>query len=290
MNSAHGICVLGDRVIVSAGDRVLSLVDLDGDLKADEKTLVFTGIGGVEHDHGIHAFVPGPDGKLYFNFGNEGHQLKDADGKAIVDKAGRVVSDESKPYQQGMVFRCDPNGENVETLAWNFRNNWEVCVDSFGTMWQSDNDDDGNRATRINYVMPFGNYGYRSELNSAAWSTPRTGMHNEIPLRHWHLNDPGVIPNVVQTGAGSPTGILKYEGDLLPSRFHNQVIHCDPGPNSVRAFELSADGAGYSGKQIPLLTGTSDKWFRPVDACVGPDGSLYVAGLVRPRRRRASYG
>ena len=44
-----------------------------------------------------------------------------------------------------MVFRCNPDGSQVETLAWNFRNNWEVTVDSFGTIWQSDNDDDGNR-------------------------------------------------------------------------------------------------------------------------------------------------
>ena len=282
VNSAHGICVLGDRVIVSAGDSVFVLVDTNGDLKADDKQLMFTGIGGVEHDHGIHAFVPGPDGKLYFNFGNEGHQIKDAQGNPIIDSSGRVVSDKSDPYQQGMVLRCDIDGSNVETLAWNFRNNWEICVDSFGTMWQSDNDDDGNRATRINYVMPFGNYGYRSEIDGATWSTPRTGMHNEIPLRHWHLNDPGVVPNVVQTGAGSPTGITKYEGTLLPARFRDQLIHCDPGPNSVRAFELSDDGAGYKGKQIPLLTGTGDKWFRPVDACVAPDGSLIVADWYDP--------
>jgi putative membrane-bound dehydrogenase-like protein len=282
VNSAHGICVLGDRVIVSAGDSVFSFVDSDGDLKADRKDVLFTGIGGVEHDHGIHAFVPGPDGKLYFNFGNEGHQLKDASGQPIVDLSGRIVADHGKPYQQGMVFRCDPGGSNVETLAWNFRNNWEVCVDSFGTMWQSDNDDDGNRATRINCLMPYGNYGYRGEFDGASWSVPRTGMLDDVSLRHWHLNDPGVVPNVVQTGAGSPTGITKYEGDLLPARFHNQLIHCDPGPNSVRAFQLSEDGAGYTGKQIPLMTGTRDKWFRPVDVCVSPDGSLFVADWYDP--------
>ncbi|MEM9368643.1 MAG: PVC-type heme-binding CxxCH protein, partial [Planctomycetota bacterium] len=282
VNSAHGICVLDDRVIVSAGDSVFALVDADGDLVAEDKQVLFTGIGGSEHDHGIHAVVPGPDGKLYFNFGNEGHQLKDAQGQPIVDRSGRAASDSTDPYQQGMVFRCDPDGSHVETLAWNFRNNWEVCVDSFGTMWQSDNDDDGNRATRINYVMPFGNYGYRSEIDGATWSSPRTGMHDEIPLRHWHLNDPGVVPNVVQTGAGSPTGIAKYEGDLLPSRFHHQLIHCDPGPNSVRAFELTDDGAGFRGKQVPLLTGAGDKWFRPVDVCVAPDGSLIVADWYDP--------
>ena len=57
-----------------------------------------------------------------------------------------------------MVFRCDPDGSNVESLAHNFRNNYEVAVDSYGTMWQSDNDDDGNRGVRINYVMDYGNY------------------------------------------------------------------------------------------------------------------------------------
>ncbi|MEM7015163.1 MAG: NPCBM/NEW2 domain-containing protein, partial [Verrucomicrobiota bacterium] len=35
VDSAHGICVLGDRVIISAGDDVFSLYDKDGDDKAD---------------------------------------------------------------------------------------------------------------------------------------------------------------------------------------------------------------------------------------------------------------
>ena len=30
----------------------------------------------------------------------------------------------------------------------------------FGTLWQSDNDDDGNRGVRILYVMEFGNFGF----------------------------------------------------------------------------------------------------------------------------------
>ena len=36
------------------------------------------------------------------------------------------------------IFRCELDGSNVEMLGWNFRNNWEACVDSFGTIWQSD--------------------------------------------------------------------------------------------------------------------------------------------------------
>ncbi|MCH9021784.1 MAG: hypothetical protein IID32_03365 [Planctomycetes bacterium] len=207
IDSAHGICVLGDRVIVSCGDQVFILRDTDGDDKADEKEILFTGISGTQHDHGIHAFIFGPDGKLYFNFGNNGRQIKDKDGKVIIDMAGNEVRNHRKPYQEGMVFRCNLDGSEFETLAWNFRNNWEVTVDAFGTIWQSDNDDDGNRGVRINYVMEFGNYGFKDEFTGAGWRSKRTGMHEEIPLRHWHLRDPGVVPNLLQTGAGSPSGI-----------------------------------------------------------------------------------
>ena len=288
IDSAHGICVLGTpddrgtRALVSAKDQVFFLIDDDGDLKADRKEVLFTGIGGTEHDHGIHAAVFGPDGKLYFNFGNSGQQVKDKNGETIIDLAGNVVDDSMNPYQQGMVFRCNLDGSQFETLGWNFRNNWEVCVDSLGSIWQSDNDDDGNRGTRINYVMEYGNYGYRDEITGAGWREPRTGWHDEIPKRHWHLNDPGVVPNLLQTGAGSPTGICIYEGELLPEPFRNQIIHCDAGPNVVRCYPVQQQGAGYTAQSVNVLHGARDNWFRPSDVCVAPDGSLIIADWYDP--------
>ena len=288
VDTAHGVCVLptpsgkGTKIIVSCGDSVFFLHDDNGDLKADRKELLFTGIEGTQHDHGIHAFHFGPDGKLYFNFGNSGRTIKDKDGKPIIDLSGREVRDHRQPYQEGMVFRCNTDGSQFETLAWNFRNNWEVAVDSFGSLWQSDNDDDGNQGVRINYVMEFGNYGYKDELTGAGWSSPRTNLEAEIPLRHWHLNDPGVVPNLLQTGAGSPTGIVVYEGNLLPSIFHNQVIHCDAGPNIVRSYPVQKAGAGYTAESVDILKGTRDNWFRPSDVCVAPDGSLIVADWYDP--------
>jgi putative membrane-bound dehydrogenase-like protein len=282
IDSAHGVCVLGNRVIVSAGDKVQVFYDDNGDLKYDRKEVMFSGIAGTQHDHGIHAFQFGPDGKLYFNFGNSGGQLKDKDGKPITDQAGNVINSSRKPYQEGMVFRCDLDGSNVETLGWNFRNNWEVTTDSFGTIWQSDNDDDGNKGVRINYVMEFGNYGYKDEFTGAAWNQQRTNMEKEIPQRHWHLNDPGVVPTLLLTGAGSPTGICVYEGTLLPKVFQGQVIHCDAGPNVCRAYPVTKDGAGYKAETVNVLHGARDNWFRPSDVCVAPDGSLFVADWYDP--------
>src|SRR6185295_13718758 len=146
-----------------------------------------------------------------------------------------------------------------------------------------DNDDDGNKGVRINYVMEGGNFGYTDEITGAGWQSKRTNIETEIPLRHWHLNDPGVVPNLLQTGFGSPTGICIYEGALLPKVFQNQVIHCDAGPCVVRAYPATPSGAGYKAEIVNILDGNKkNNWFRPADVCVAPDGSLMVTDWYDP--------
>ncbi|MBX2920880.1 MAG: c-type cytochrome [Chitinophagaceae bacterium] len=280
MNAPLGVCVLGNRVLVSQSPYVWAFYDDDGDDKADRKEILFEGISGVQHDHGVHTFTFGPDGKLYFNFGNEGKTLKDKNGKTVLDQDGDEIG--PKKYRQGMVFRCNPDGSQVECLGHNFRNNYEVAVDSYGAMWQSDNDDDGNKGVRINYVMDYGNYGFTDEMTGAGWSASRTNMEDSIPFRHWHLNDPGVVPNLLQTGSGSPTGMVIYEGTLLPGSFQNQMIHCEPGHNVVRSYPVTKDGAGYKAQIINIAENSKDKWFRPSDVCVAPDGSLIVSDWYDP--------
>ena len=280
INAPLGICVLGNKVLVSQSPYVWIFYDDNRDDSADRKEILFQGIGGEQHDHGMHTFSFGPDGKLYFNFGNEGKTLKDKNGKVVLDQDG----DEIGPgkYREGMVFRCNIDGSEVECLGNNFRNNYEVAVDSYGTMWQSDNDDDGNKGVRINYVMEYGNYGYKDEMTGAGWQAKRTNMEDSVYARHWHLNDPGVIPNLLQTGAGSPTGIIVYEGSLLPQQYYGQMIHCEPGLNVVRSYPVSKNGAGYKATISNILHDDDDQWFRPADVSAAPDGSLMIADWYDP--------
>jgi len=281
INAALGICVLGNKVIVSSSPEVLVLHDSDGDDKCDKVEVLFSGVGQAQHDHSVHAMHFGPDGRYYFNFGNTGKALLTGDGKPVVDADGKVISDVGKPYRQGMAFRCNPDGSNIEVLGHNFRNNFELCVDAFLNVWQSDNDDDGNKAVRLNYVMEHGNYGYVDELNGAGWQKGRSNLEATIPQRHWHLNDPGVVPTLIITGAGSPTGICIYEGTHLPAVFQGQVFHCDAGPSLLHAIISTPQGAGFAAKDVTMVQ-SSDKWFRPSDVCVHPDGSLIVADWCDP--------
>ena len=282
VNAALGICVLGNKVIVSCSPNVLVFTDENGDDIPDKKEILFQGIKGVQHDHAIHAFTFGHDGRLYFNMGNEGGVLVDSKGDTVTDIHGKKVVTNGKPFRDGLALRCDLDGSNVEVLAHNFRNNYELTVDPYGTIWQSDNDDDGNKGTRINYVMEFGNYGFKDEMTGASWSTRRTNMEKEIPLRHWHLNDPGVVPNLLQTGSGSPTGITLYEGTLLPEIFRGQMIHAEPGHNVIRSYPVEEEGAGYKATIINILEGQTDQWFRPSDVTIAPDGSLFIADWYDP--------
>lgn len=295
IDSAMGLCVLGNKVIVTRAPNIIVFTDKDGDDKPDQKKMLFTESGGEQNDHSLHSFSFGPDGKFYWNMGNSGRVIRDANGEVVRDKLGRPVVDRAQQrrneelnalgdstYWGGMVFRCEQDGSQFEVLAHNFRNNYEAAVDSFGNVWQTDNDDDGNRGCRINFILEGGNYGYRDELTGAGWRSPRVGQHSDVAHRHWHQNDPGVVPNFAHTGAGAPAGIVVYEGNLLPKEFRNQVISCDAGPGVVWAALARPRGAGFANQMVTIAKGERDRWCRPIDVAVAPDGALYVSDWYDP--------
>ena len=117
------------------------------------KETLLTGWGGADHDHGLHAVLFGHDGRYYFNSGDQGFSTTDKSGK-------QHRSSPEGPYYAATVQRMNPDGSDFSVLAHNARNPYEIALDSFGSIWQTDNDDDGNKWTRLLYIVEGANYGY----------------------------------------------------------------------------------------------------------------------------------
>jgi putative membrane-bound dehydrogenase-like protein len=306
-----GIAVFGNKVVVSCAPNIIVYTDDNGDDKPDHKEILLTGFGGLDHDHSLHAVFGGPDGKWYFNTGNAGpHVVKDKSGWTL--RSGSVytggtpynqknepmVSDDGKKWVGGLALRMNPDGTGLKVLGHNFRNSYEVFVDSHGDLWQNDNDDQV-LTCRVTWLMENGNAGFFSTDGSRYWQADQR-LGQDIFTAHWHQDDPGVMPVGYNTGAGSPTGVTRIEHDLLGKEYRGLVLSADAGRNVVFGFHPQSTGSGMvPADRINFVSSMSQdnelyvwndsinlvdklRWFRPSDVATGTDGALYVADWYDP--------
>jgi len=259
LNAAMGVCVAGSKIYVPESPNLYVYEDKNNDLVPDgPRQVLLTGFGGKNHDHGVHSQVFGPDHKLYMTNGDTGYNVTGPDGKNI-------------KFQWGGMIRCEADGTQLEDFAVNFRNPVELAVDSFGNVWCSDNDNDGLKSVRICWILEGGNYGWFGKPEDI-----RNPDGTFDPIHHWRADKPGFVPYTLITGFGSPAGMTIYEGDAFGAKYQNKIIHCDPGPREIRAYSPQRlKGVGY-GAGLENIVTSSDNYFRPIDPCVAPDGSIYV--------------
>src|SRR5213075_3230965 len=95
------------------------LRDTDNDGFADFKKSLSYGygvrVGFLGHD--LHGLTFGPDGRLYYSIGDRASAVKLPNGKTIGDA------------DSGSVFRCNPDGSNLEVFAFGLRNPQELTFD-----------------------------------------------------------------------------------------------------------------------------------------------------------------
>ncbi|MBI3817100.1 MAG: NPCBM/NEW2 domain-containing protein [Planctomycetes bacterium] len=307
-----GIAVIGNRIFVSCSPSLIVYTDVNNnavfDPGIDTKEIFLTGFGGFDHDHSLHSAVGGPDGMIYCNVGNAGpHIVRDRAGFTV--RAGSsytggtpyntknqpgLVSDDGRVWVGGFAFKIDPGGAGLAVIGHNFRNSYEVCADSFGNIWQNDNDDE--ISCRVTWLMEGGNAGYSSADGAREWQVDRRPGQS-LQNAHWRQDDPGVMPSGDVYGAGSPTGIVYYENGALPKHYEGLLLSCEAGRNLIWAYWPKAHGAGFAYPRSILLSSVDHdnpnyvwheapddpaKWFRPSDVCIGSNGALYVADWYDP--------
>jgi putative membrane-bound dehydrogenase-like protein len=274
VKNCQGILALNGDVFVTAegpegsGLYRLSDKDRDGKLEAVQKLVSFAGNSG---EHGAHSVTLGPDGKLYVVVGN--HATVEAEFSESSPYRSFYEGDLVQPRYEdpsghangvpapgGVIVRTDLEGTQVELVAGGLRNVYDMAFNRQGDLFVHDSDMESDvgttwyRPTRIYHVIPGGEFGWRSGW--AKW--PEYFVDN--------------LPELLDTGRGSPTGAVFYEHFAFPSRYHNLLFLADWSEGRILAVDVKRDGASYSAKSEVFLEGQP---MNVTDLEVGPDGALY---------------
>lgn len=261
-----GVLALNGDVFYTNIPYVWKLRDEDGDGVADEKTALSEGYGVrfAFRGHDLHGLTLGPDGKIYYSIGDRGYNI-DADGTKLKDPGS------------GAVFRCNPDGSNLEVFCTGLRNPQELAFDDYGNLFTCDNNSDSGDQARWNYLLKGGHTGW----NMAYQYLSDRGPWNREKL--WHPHHEGqaayIVPPIINISDG-PSGLVYYPGTGFGKEFNGTFFLCDfrgaPANSGIRTFKMKPNGATFD-----LVDSEQFVWqILCTDVDFGPDGAMYISDWV----------
>ncbi|MEX1223489.1 MAG: HEAT repeat domain-containing protein, partial [Pirellulales bacterium] len=274
VKNCQGILALNGETYVTGdgpdGPALYRLTDTNHDGRVDEVHALIKFKNTVT-EHGAHGIVLGPDGLLYVVLGN--HTTVDGDVSDTGPYRNFYEGDLVQPRYQdptghganlkapgGMVIRTNLDGTKIERVAGGLRNPYDITFNSFGELFTADADMERDhglpwyRPTRVMALQPGGEYGWRP-----GWAK-------------WPAYYYDSLPAMIDTGAGSPTGLAFYDHFAFPIRHQNTLFVGDWARGQILQLTPRPDGAGYECDSRVFVEGTP---LSVTDLAVGPDGALY---------------
>lgn len=274
LDRPHGVAWRDGALYVAETGAVQRLTDADGDLVAEDKTLLTKDLpdGGM---HWTRTLGFGPDGAMYVSAGSSCN-----------------ACDEEDP-RRATIMRFKPDGSGREIYARGLRNavgfTWHPVTRE---LWATDNGRDwlGNNLPpeELNRIQFGGHYGWPNCF----------GARKPDPQKGDATRCAKTIPPAVEFPAHmAPLGVTFYTGKQFPAEyrhnafvaFHGSWNRFPPaGYKVVRVRFQDGRPAGYEDFATGWLRGGRD-WGRPVDVLTAPDGALFVTDDAGGRIYRITY-
>jgi putative heme-binding domain-containing protein len=260
-------------------DKIIMLVDTDGDGRADESTVFAEGLNiptGLElGEGGVYVgqntellFLRDIDGDgkadqrevLLGGFGNgDSHQTVNSliwspGGELYFGQGDGIESRVETPWGSSELFqagfyRFRPRRLQLHPLLDDFMgpgNPWGVAFDAWGQVFSIDG------AGGVTYLSP-----------------------GQIPTTHrLRLKEIGK--------PGGYCGIAYLDGRHIPESWHGDFVIGDYKSNRVKRFSVEPAGSGFSLDWKEPILQSRHRNFRPVDVKMGPDGAIYIVDWYNP--------
>ena len=246
-------------------------------------------IWGVPNGHVhqcLHCLAFGPEGDLYFSMGDPlwyygdferpdhwGHwtffsrpQKKPGhDGLSPLSPIKEMDdTDWTRTLYNGVggVFRCKPDGTNLQIVCRGMRNSCGLVFDRHWNLFTNDNDHEGMPSEyvpgRLNHAVPHGYYNW-----------PRGWLLSKTPDRADLLDT-----LTTKLGRAVPVGQSYYDDTLLPDTYRNQLLVARWCTRQVTRYPLRHHGVSFRTDEFSLLNGRDQA--RPVGVCVGRGGRIFA--------------
>ncbi|MEQ9439616.1 MAG: c-type cytochrome [Cyclobacteriaceae bacterium] len=257
----RALALVPGGALIAENEALWLTQDLDGDLKADTKTL-------IDPDYAGSALPEHSGNGLWRSMDNWYYNVKSRFRYRLVDGEWQRDSTE-------------------------FRGQWGISHDDQGRLYYNYN----WSQLHADLVPP--NYLSRNKHHTPTTGIDHglTIDRRIYPIRPNPAVNRGYIPGTLDeeerliefTAACSP---LFYRGTTLPSDYYGNVLVCEPAGNLIKRNVIEENGLLLSAHDPHPGTeflASTDERFRPVHLTTGPDGALYVADMYRGLVQHGAY-
>ena len=252
LNLPTGILKVTGGLIVAMPPNLLYFEDSTGDDIADSHEILLSGFGHWDTHAGVSNLAWGPDNRIWGAVGYAGYKSKD--GTA---------------FSSGL-WRWDQASSEPEFIAQFTNNTWGLGLRSDGEVFGST----ANGAPSFFVGAP------KPDLAASQPHHPGAAIAADSTIVHAAL--PKLQQGDFMGQFTAAAGHAFATGSQVPAHWPERMAFiAEPTAHLVGRQEVYPDKSGFRTRDCFNLVASTDEWFCPVQAEVGPDGAIWIADLAQ---------